>query len=382
MRKLHFIDSYSTKELHELFNSSSLMMFSKLYDRVEYYASKTSSLNTKKIIQPFPTTISIHNIPVIPYEPGYKALLKQLLATIVNIYLLIKIPKRDVVLFNYNTILSLKPINFINRYLKKKVIIICHGELESLSKPLDQTFGGRKLKSFFLNSNLNLSNDIYFFVLGESIKKNVIRLVDKQFTNRFYSFEHTAIFKNRMLKKYKDSECLNVAFLGSMRDNKGIDQILKLVQRFENNIKIKFTIIGRIRTDISIINKLGINYINGADKFFLSRKLMDNEMENQDIILFMYPTDSYKFTASGALLDAIGYEKPILSLPNDYFNYVMNKRISTGKILNNDDEIYAYLNFLINNPLPTYNFQEIKSALSPISEAKNLIKTLRSIKLL
>ena len=41
---------------------------------------------------------------------------------------------------------------------------------------------------------------------------------------------------------------------------------------------------------------------------------MDNEISKLDYVIFLYPEGSYKYTASGALFDAINQEKQILAL--------------------------------------------------------------------
>ena len=48
MKKLLYIDTYSTGHLHEMFDASSLRMFCDMYDEVRYYANKDSIDNVGK----------------------------------------------------------------------------------------------------------------------------------------------------------------------------------------------------------------------------------------------------------------------------------------------------------------------------------------------
>ena len=67
------------------------------------------------------------------------------------------------------------------------------------------------------------------------------------------------------------------------------------------------------------------------------------------MILYLYPTSSYKLTASGAILDAIKLKKPIICLNNDYFKYIMQND-AIGYMANNIYEIADTIKQLINTP--------------------------------
>ena len=60
-----------------------------------------------------------------------------------------------------------------------------------------------------------------------------------------------------------------------------------------------------------------INWI-GKDET-IPRTDFDKYINELNFILFLYPTNSYKLTASGAITDAIRLHIPILSLKNDFF---------------------------------------------------------------
>ena len=49
MKKLLYIDTYSTGHLHEMFDASSLRMFCDMYDEVRYYANKDSIDNIEHL---------------------------------------------------------------------------------------------------------------------------------------------------------------------------------------------------------------------------------------------------------------------------------------------------------------------------------------------
>ena len=65
-----------------------------------------------------------------------------------------------------------------------------------------------------------------------------------------------------------------------------------------------------------------------------------------DCYLFLYDVDSYKYTASGAILEAIWNEKPIFALNNYYFRYMFDKYGKLGYLANTVDELAQIVNSL------------------------------------
>ena len=75
-----------------------------------------------------------------------------------------------------------------------------------------------------------------------------------------------------------------------------------------------------------------------------------------DYILYLYPVNSYKLTASGAIMDALKLEKPILSLYNDFFNALL-KDNPIGYIKGSVEELAEVIKNLI-PPTVNNNFSE------------------------
>ena len=79
-------------------------------------------------------------------------------------------------------------------------------------------------------------------------------------------------------------------------------------------------------------------------KDHVSREELEKRIEELDIILFLYPCNSYKLMASGAILDALSMQKPIIALKNDYFEYIFKKYSAFGYLFDSIDEIIEVLN--------------------------------------
>lgn len=87
----------------------------------------------------------------------------------------------------------------------------------------------------------------------------------------------------------------------------------------EKEIAHKFELwtIGGVRSKIS-----GFEFIR---EFFapglISRQELAALSRQVDFFLFPYPRNAHRLSASGALFDALAYEKPVIFTPNDYFDW-------------------------------------------------------------
>lgn len=88
-------------------------------------------------------------------------------------------------------------------------------------------------------------------------------------------------------------------------------------------------------------------------------------MSELDYILLLYPTDTYRLIASGAILDCIRFRKPVIALRTDYFEYLFDKLGPFGILVNDIDEMAKEIERIGKTPLPRYDFDKIASALSP-----------------
>jgi glycosyltransferase involved in cell wall biosynthesis len=55
--------------------------------------------------------------------------------------------------------------------------------------------------------------------------------------------------------------------------------------------------------------------------------------------IFLYPKNSYKLTASGALLESLAHLKPVISLRNSYLEYIFNKMGNIGYLCSTIEEM-------------------------------------------
>ena len=74
-----------------------------------------------------------------------------------------------------------------------------------------------------------------------------------------------------------------------------------------------------------------------------------------DYILFLYPRNSYKLVARGAIFDAFKFGKPVIALKNDYFNYLVSKGQKFGYFFDTIDELKSFFHALPSVDSAEYN---------------------------
>lgn len=246
------------------------------------------------------------------------------------IFNLLKINKYD---SNKIFILNAWPIIiFLSKLIfnsKKEIYFILHG-MDRIEK---KNKGMYKYLNFFFNFKNNKSKHKYI-VLGENIKKNLIKIFP-DIKEQFFSIDHPYSFEEKY--KYKKiNEVLKLGTVGITSQEKGLYNIFKFI---EKNKKYKFKHIGKSVSEIPNKLKKYFPYRNNL----LEKNKFEEEILNLDYILILYPKNSYKLTASGVYFDCIKYNKPLLGLKNEYFEYMFKKYGEIGKLFESIDEIIEYL---------------------------------------
>jgi hypothetical protein len=88
----------------------------------------------------------------------------------------------------------------------------------------------------------------------------------------------------------------------------------------------------------------------------------------------------YKYLASGAVLDAINAEIPVIALKNDYFKYLFSRFGPFGYLVDSIDDIANVIREIIanNKAKELFNFKEIKEGLSPLAVSRQFSAVLKN----
>ncbi|MBQ3688596.1 MAG: glycosyltransferase [Bacteroidales bacterium] len=307
--KLCIIEANMTGLQHVPINSSIINMIISLYSYfdIELHCSQEhyENLNINKNAVEF--------IPIQVLQPGSKRIQKFFLE-----YYQTKriINEQHADLF---ILLSCYPNvqYFLTKYLKKrtdkKILMITHGEMEGL-----RMSGKWKIWSYpfwvYLCSKIAPSKNLNRLVLGENIAQNMKKY--KNFQNVFFLNHPLQISDTEfVLPKANDNV---FGYVGSLLKNKGVDVLIKAANTINKNSKSYFEIIGSHNLENFINTDKLHSYCSNGE--MLSKQKYNDLLKKITYACFPFPADSYKFTASGAVLDAISFLKPIIYIRNDYFD--------------------------------------------------------------
>lgn len=368
MKNALYIDTYSTNHLHEMFDAASLAMFAAMYDHVEYRAAKSSMHQVLALLKHLPDNVSYSPIFTVEENKGWRKarrFIKQLQAILHNVWYIITAPKGFDIIINYNTLAALPMVNFVAAKTHKRVLLICHGELKEMRFPHS--------RNPLLKSGLNvlqkkkIADSLFLAVLGKSIYFNVCPLLGKSAKEKLLYFEHPVILSNDIIQR---SRCagnkLIIGTIGSMRDSKGLAEVVALAKRLKDNPHVEFRSIGRINISDDERNSMGIVIPKNINEGFLSRPDLYNQIRQLDYALFLFPPDIYKYTASGSVMDAIACQTPIIAIKNDYFTSLFSQYGEFGYLESNADDVYGLIMKLSQlSTLPHHALHNIQHGLNP-----------------
>lgn len=388
--KIRYIDTFSHKTAHLQINASLLVMLSKIGKEVIYYAGKDSmaevySLLAKSNVEI--VNVQANSIFVYRGDNRISLLIRYLISAFMNLILLVRSHKNDVIVYNYNNLFSLRLINAVNGIVKRKVLICCHGELELLSDAVEEGGGLAKClrylaRDFFLKRR-KIQDRVYFMVLGDVILKNLHSYLTEEQLKKFISVDHPYIFTKYIDKTEKEqhNNSLYVGTVGVFSQAKGGDLFIKIVSNVRN-ADVRFSITGRVYYSMELLNNWGIDVAPDAHRKPLPMELYNERIKRLDYILFLYNQNSYRITASGAVMDAINLRKPIIALENDYFCYLFKKYGSFGRLFKSLEEMNAFLSkelVVQKAEVNLYDFEKIQKSMSPEHIAGDLYNKLKRI---
>ena len=386
--QIKYIDTLCTDGNHLLFNASLLAMLQKKFNKIILYGEKYNAndeINILKENQIDTNNIDVKNIWLPIAKSRLSNFLLYLCSFFYNLWFIMIAKKTDILVFNYNNMLAVRTMNVFNKIFHRKILIFCHGEMEYLIA--DYSFFGPfnrllfKLgRSFFLNKKIHIEKNIKFVVLGDSILKKIKKTTPPNISNSFITVDHSYFFKNNIKNKDTFSDSIKIGTVGLFYKKKGADEFCYLVSLVNNN-KIKFSITGKIFYALDKLKKLNIDLPNNLGKGIVPRDELEARVKKLDFILYLYPTDSYQLMASGAILDALSLQKPIIALKNDYFDYIFKKFGEFGFLFESVEKIADFLNH--NNLKSTQNsfdYQSIQNRLSISTISEELNESLKKIK--
>lgn len=332
MKKAKIVDPYGVGTFHEMFNSSFLLMCERIFDKIEYVSSKSSQKNIRRLVQTINHSskkIVFRNIWTNNRESGIFSVFRMLMSFFVLIKEYFFVDKETYLFYIYNSPFSFV-LHYINQFLHKKVYIVCHGELElcyrnTLKKTTAWKWYG-KIWKYGFEQLCKRGCSLYFIVLGNSIAENMIKLYP-QLKGRIIIINHPYVFDKEIEKRSLPDKKLRVGVVGRLRESKGLDLFLNFSGQLRQDVlrnNLEIFVVGQDSKNIKVEE---FPYICWGGKNLLTRQEFDRKIQKLDYVLFFYSDQMYRFTASGALFDALRYDKPIIYLGNEYIDSIVLNKI-------------------------------------------------------
>jgi hypothetical protein len=375
------VDSVCFNNWHLHFNSQLIEILSNIAEVAEYRGVQHIGKNRQNIKRKKLFVVT---------STGRWGIIWRFLFTLLNdIWQLIIVPYDEIIVYSFDSTVSVRLLNLLNKVLRKRIIMFRHGSMEMLQtnpsgKGFFYKFENKLTRRFFLNKNLIISKNMHFFVLGDVILKNLSVLLSEDKMKHFHSIDHPYDFDRSTLTIVREKNAqLHIGTVGVFNEYKGGRDILQLVGILkEKGIdSINLSVTGKIDFDISILQASGIDLPSNGGKSMVSVEELKDRVDRLDFILYFYPSDTYRLTASGAIFDAINRKRPIIALRNDYFEYVFNKFGSIGYLVDSVDEMADIICRISTGTEKRidYDFERIQNLLSTDNITKIFAEQLRKI---
>lgn len=387
--RLRYIDTFSYKTAHVQFNASLLAVCSYIFKNIKYYACESNASRVMELLnEQEKKNIQHKKVYVVTGDYKMSLLLRYFVSAVMNVVYLILSKKNDVIIYNFDNALSLHMINAVNRIMHRKVLICCHSELElMISGPND---GGLQYKllrksviSFFVKKR-SFQRDIHYAVIGDAIYRNLKGIVNDNVYRNFIVISHPYIFRQwESNGEGNNNGKVNIGTVGVFNRLKGADIFYNMVRDLNATLKdkVNFSITGRIFYDTDKLKEENVWLPKNEGSSPLDGKEFSERISDLDYILYMYDNNSYKLTASGALLDAIYYNKPVIAMRNDYFKYFFEKYGNIGYLAKDIDEMKQIITDIAlgKQERPGIDFERIKEELSPRNNCHEIEQELKKI---
>lgn len=336
---LKIVDSFRTGNEHEVINFKLIEVISKREKDIHLWLSKSHHNSLKRI----DAEITRHKFSEIFNIRRNKltSLLQYIVGFIYDITIYFFSEK--IVFLTINPF-SLALIKIINAFLGKKIYFVCHGELEILSPEGRNHFSCLMLPIALLFKfafYLRTVSQIKFILLSKNVLENLLAYQPQLNRSDFIAVEHPYFFSEYASNKKIDGP-LVLGTLGVNTIEKNSDKLFELAAGLEPYIRsgdIKISTTGPIKFNLEKCKNVNLVEINNNSSTMISRKDYEHLISKLDLVLFFYENDRYKLTASGALLDAINYKKPIIALKNSLFNYYFKSFGEMGILCENIEEM-------------------------------------------
>jgi glycosyltransferase involved in cell wall biosynthesis len=313
------------------------------YDKVVFYAESEHCEICKKKL---PTNITLHPLKMVHKNlfEGKKALLLDFLGCFYLIKAFITSKKQDLLFFASTHPFSKFLIYCLNKIFNHDVYVCIHGEVEIFAKgSCYQGSTANKKYQAITKFTLKRISNIKYIILGVSIFNNVKHIFNAQ--SNVIVIDHPYDF-NAINKINTNFYPLVIGQIGLGDVSKGTNYIFELASLLKEEIvnnKLKIKIIGQLSKKLLHLDNKLVEYKLKS----LDMNKFEGEIRGLHYTLQLRNCFLGKATASGSFFDTIKYEKPYLSLTNEYINNYAQKYKNTGYVFETIEQMAQYIKKII-----------------------------------
>lgn len=381
-KNAYVIDPYSRGSYHEVINQSYLMMIASLYERVIYIADKSSCENLKKLLTEchfdYSNVVFVekHFTRIHTGWDGLDYLLLMILTGWLDFLYYMRVKDNSDVFYNNNIYEGISLIKLFSFGKSNRIFDMCHSDMEHIEKGIDDTlaikFFGWYLRHVFKHTKI--SRKIHFILLSSDMVKIFLKHILPVNQELIFSIDHAYIRPGNVIVKEKSNDGkIRIGIPGAITPTRGLGTLKYILEHLTNENVIIYSL-SFVNGNINSEHFVELNKTGGLLPF----EEYNANVQKMDLLLLLYDKDSYKLTASGAVLEAIWDSKPIIALENYYFRYLFNKFGDLGILCDSLEDLTKYINSIqASNVIDTYNqtLQKAKEQLMP----RNVVKQLEQI---
>ncbi len=258
-------------------------------------------------------------------------------------------------------------IIFATKFQHRKKVknwIVMHGGVDDLRKKRIRFF-----KPFYYGNALHLNNqaDVQYLLLGKYIEENLFKIAPK-LAQYAKVLEHPGIFSDTVALEENNAGLHSPCFgsIGVVSRWKNSGAFLDLAESIHQKglIQAKFCFVGALmETDLANRIKYSSTVEPMPQKVgaFLSRSQINNAIENLDYAVFLYEPDSYVLKASGAIIDAFRFAKPVIAIRSAMAESFFDTYGDIGYLCSDQEELKNTIIGLITKPDPVrYKKQQLQ----------------------
>lgn len=344
----YIIDAYSHGSYHEVINQGYLMMISELYEKVIYVADKSSCENLRILLDK--CNFKYNNITfkekrfskIKLKSKGISYLLNILRVSFWNYYYYVKAPSCVDVFYNNNLFFAITLISLFSNK-RNNIYDMCHNEMELIDSKSVYSSATSILSKYFryVFCKIKLNRIFHFILLSPDMVYYFNSLISEKNHSRIFSIDHTYIRAELQYEVKMDNtdKHIRVGIPGAITQQRGGRQLKKILEGIKND-DICIYALSTCSENIENEHFVKLNKDNSLMPF----EQYSNYVKSMDMMLLLYDVDSYKLTASGAVLEAIWNEKPVVALSNMYFSYLFNKFGQLGELASDVESLIGILN--------------------------------------